>query len=83
MKILEMRPHHLAATLAIIEDLDCNPGLDMDWLCHRTIDDSTCSSDLLLLAEVGDEIVGFCFGCVRGERDALVHAAFPRSLLEA
>ena len=66
-----MRPLHLAATLAIIEGLDCNPGLDMDWLRHRTLDDPTCFPDLLLVAEVGDEIVGFCFGCVRGERGVI------------
>ncbi len=66
-----MKPLHLAATLVVIDDLDCNPGLDMDWLRHRTIDDPTCSSDLLLVAEVSDEIVGFCFGCVRGERGVI------------
>ena len=63
--IIEMTPAHLSDTLAAIQGLDYDDFLDLDWLRYRTLDDPCCSPELLLLAVVEGEIVGFCFGRIR------------------
>ena len=59
---------HLPATLGLIEEMDPDSPVDMDWLRYRTLDDPTCAPALLLLAVTGEEVAGFSFGCVRDER---------------
>ncbi|MCD6520462.1 MAG: GNAT family N-acetyltransferase [Anaerolineae bacterium] len=61
-----MKEWHLAATLALIEEkMEYDPHFDIAWLRRRTLEDPTCPPDLLLLAEVDERLVGFCFGCIR------------------
>lgn len=71
MRIIEMTPSHLAAALSVIKEIEYDPSLDTDWLRLRTLDDPTCSQDLLLLAEKEDRIVGFCFGCIREDKGVI------------
>lgn len=68
MRIIEMTSAHLPAMLGLIEEMDLGSPVEMEWLRYRTLDDPTCARGLLLLAEVGEEIAGFCFGCVRDEQ---------------
>jgi ribosomal protein S18 acetylase RimI-like enzyme len=67
VRIAEMTSAHLSATLSLIEEMDLGLPVDTAWLRYRTIDDPSCAPALLLVAEAGDEVTGFCFGCVREE----------------
>jgi len=71
MKIIEMTPRHLTATPSLIREIEYYPTPDTDWLRYRTLDDPTCSPDLLLLAEVEDRVMGLCFGCVRENKGVI------------
>jgi ribosomal protein S18 acetylase RimI-like enzyme len=68
MKIVSLDTPHLAPLLAAIDELGLCPGLDEAWLRRRALDDPTSPPELLLLAEEGESVVGFCLGAARGER---------------
>ena len=68
MNIVTLTEAHLPATLALTQALGYEPRQDLDWLRRRTLDDPTCLPELLLLAEEGDSIVGFCLGCLRDKQ---------------
>ncbi|MFP3895841.1 MAG: GNAT family N-acetyltransferase [Anaerolineales bacterium] len=40
--------------------------LDVEWLRYHTQDDPTCLPETCLVAAREQQIVGFCFGCLRG-----------------
>jgi mycothiol synthase len=65
MKIITLTEALLPATLALTQALGYEPRQDLAWLRRRTLDDATCLPELLLLAEEGDAIVGFCLGALR------------------
>lgn len=65
--IVSFREEHLDSTLALMQKMGCDPTLDREWLCYRTFEDHTCASDLLLVAQDGENVVGYAFGCVRKE----------------
>jgi mycothiol synthase len=58
----------LDAVLALALQLDLGVRLDAAWLRRLTLDDPTCLSELLLVAEDGDAPVGLCFGALREGR---------------
>ena len=60
-EIIELTPENLAVTLAAIKEMSPASRLDVDSLRDQALGDPTCPPDLLLLAQVGDDIAGFCF----------------------
>lgn len=68
LRLDPLTPADLAATLAVIQEVEDNPRLNLDWLEYRTFGDATCPPELLLLAREGSQIVGYCFACIRDGR---------------
>jgi len=62
MNIVLLTPAHLPAIRALLDALDYAPQLDQTWLRWRIFDDAACAPDLLLAAEEGGELIGFCVG---------------------
>ena len=65
MRIIELASENLSQSLDAIVRAGHDTRLDLGWLRYRTLDDPTCPSDLLLLAQDGGRVVGFCFGALR------------------
>ncbi|MBN1400702.1 MAG: GNAT family N-acetyltransferase [Anaerolineae bacterium] len=71
MKIVELSQARLPAALEAIRRIGYDPRLDLAWLRYRTLDDPTCPPELMLLAEQGGQIVGFCLGGLRDGKGML------------
>ncbi len=71
MHLTRLAPHNLPDILTLWHATGGDASLDVDGLYQRTIGDPTCESDLLLLAQSGDSIVGLAFGCVRSEKGVI------------
>ncbi|MEA3406551.1 MAG: GNAT family N-acetyltransferase [Chloroflexota bacterium] len=69
--IRQMRSSDLQSVLPLAREASCRPRLDVEWLRYHTVDDSTCPPDLRLVAQRDQEVVGFCFGCLRGGRGVI------------
>lgn len=68
LRLDPLTPADLTTTLVLIQEVEGNPRLDLDWLEYRTFGDATCPPELLLLAHEGSQIVGYCFACIRDGR---------------
>jgi len=64
----KMTSADLPNVLALAQALGDVRHLSLAELRHCTLGDPTCSPDLLLLARVNGDLVGFCFACIREGR---------------
>ncbi len=74
MEITELTQNDFSDVLDLSRELELDVPLTMQWLRFYTVEDPTCSPDLLLVARHDQGVVGFCFACIREQ--GLVIKAF-------
>jgi len=67
-QVTEMKPSDLGEVFALVRRIDAMAAPNEGWLRARTFGDATCLPKLLLLAQEGSRVVGYCFACLRGDR---------------
>ena len=79
LTITSLTPERLGEVAALARGCDLGVRLDEAWLRRLTLDDPTCLPELLLVAESGGALVGFCFGALREGRGVVkVFGVDPR-----